>query len=134
MDQRPGNIAVAVNGRIFVTLHPFDAPSTKMVEIKRGGEIVPFPSKEWNEPINNAGIGFVNILGIRGTPTGMIYVLDMGDDHHSPRMLEFDLARSVSGMCGIFLLMSQQINLFCRILAMIGKRGRFSLPIWGKKI
>ena len=45
LDQRPGNVAVGPEGRIFVTMHPFDHPQCKLIEIKKG-KAVPYPHKK----------------------------------------------------------------------------------------
>jgi len=95
LNDRPANIAVAVDGQIIVSMHPFDKPLTKLIQIKKDGSTEPFPTKEWNESPNSKGIGFSNVIGIRATPNRELMVLDMGDKTHSARMVVFDL-RSTS--------------------------------------
>jgi len=101
LEQRPANIAVSVDGQVVVSFHPFDQPSTKIVMINKEGVIEPFPNKEWNERSEPGadGIGFVNVAGLRADVNGTILVLDVGDEKHAPRILEFNLrGQAVSGV------------------------------------
>ncbi|HNQ92318.1 MAG TPA: L-dopachrome tautomerase-related protein [Alphaproteobacteria bacterium] len=92
LDQRPANLAVTSDGDIIVSLHPFDNPSTQLLMIKSDGTQDPFPSKEWNsgQPDLN-GLGFVNVIGVRCTPSDEVIALDIGDKDHAPRMVFFNL-------------------------------------------
>lgn len=95
LDERPANIAVTITGEIVVSMNPYDHPKNKVVLIKKDGTVEPFPSAEWNDkdgPDAHA-IGFTHVTGIRSTTRGSILVLDMGNEQHAPRFVEFDVLR-----------------------------------------
>lgn len=92
LDQRPANIAVTTNGRIIVSLHPFDGPATKLLMIKEDGTQEVFPNKEWNATPDLNGIGLTSVIGVRATPNDGVIVLDMGDQNHAPRLIDFSLS------------------------------------------
>ncbi len=77
LDQRPGNIAVSSEGRIFVTMHPFDNPDYSVMELQ-DGKLVPWPSEAWSGPRNDKQEGTGSAIGIRASLKGWVYVLDMG--------------------------------------------------------
>lgn len=84
LKERPGNIGVSTDGRIFLTLHPFDAPHYKLVEVLGDGSLRPYPSKEMSAaPQGAAGqnlaAGLINPLGIRITLRGILMLIDMGE-------------------------------------------------------
>lgn len=91
LQDRPANIAVDLQGRIYVTLHPVDSPKTKMMLINpKDGSSQIFPSEKWNQPTDENGVGVINAIGTRATLSGTVTVLDMGDAKHSPRIVEFN--------------------------------------------
>ncbi|MDY0028746.1 MAG: L-dopachrome tautomerase-related protein [Pseudobdellovibrionaceae bacterium] len=95
LDERPSNIAVTISGEIIVSMNPYDKPKNKIVLIKKDGAVEPFPSAEWNdkEGPDAHAIGFTHVTGIRSTTRGTILVLDMGNEKHAPRFVEFDVLR-----------------------------------------
>ncbi|MCB1559310.1 MAG: hypothetical protein KDJ50_10345 [Alphaproteobacteria bacterium] len=95
LEQRPANIAVTFDGRIIVSLHPFDKPSTKMIVINKDGTTEPFPDAEWNREggPDFHSIGFSNVMGVRASTRGSVFVLDLGDENFAPRVIEFDVLR-----------------------------------------
>jgi sugar lactone lactonase YvrE len=89
LDQRPGNVAVSPNGRVFITMHPFDHPKCKLMEIKNGTAI-PYPNKKIScGTPGKDGKGIYNALGIRATLMDNLMVLDMGTKDVPPRLLTF---------------------------------------------
>src|SRR5688572_28006219 len=48
LDELPGNIAVAADGRVFFTNHPEARPAVKVLQLV-DGRPVPYPSAEWQE-------------------------------------------------------------------------------------
>ncbi len=95
LDQRPGNVAVTPSGRVFVTMHPFDNPRCKLMEIKADGKAVPWPSEEISCTSNLKRSEkpdphkIYNAIGIRANIGNYILVLDMGRDDVPPRLMSF---------------------------------------------
>lgn len=91
LDQRPGNIAVSVDHRIFVTMHPFDNPKYKLMELK-DGKLKPFPNEQWSQGrTTKDDAGIEAAIGIRAMIRNVVYVTDMGSKKFPPRLLGFTL-------------------------------------------
>jgi sugar lactone lactonase YvrE len=86
----PGNIAVAPDGRVFITLHPEAHPDFKVVELVNG-QMRPFPSEAFQNPAQEPQ-GFDNVLSIRIDRQNRLWALDNGSHGlHAGRLLAFDL-------------------------------------------
>lgn len=87
----PGNIAVAADGRIFISLHPEAHPEVKVAELVNGAAIA-FPDAAFqNDPAEPRR--FRNVLGIRVDRQGRLWTLDNGNHGiDTPRLLAFDPA------------------------------------------
>ena len=48
LDEPPGNIAVAPDGRVFITYHPEARPPLHVMELVNGRP-VPYPNAEWQD-------------------------------------------------------------------------------------
>jgi len=85
LDEPPGNIAVASDGRVFFTLHPEARPRVKVLQLV-DGKPVPYPNAEWQER-------FVTPLSLRIDGQGRLWALDIGyHGFRHPRLYAFDLA------------------------------------------
>lgn len=83
----PGNIAIAPNGRIFMSLHGFYGQPLKMVEVNSDGSVTPYPTDAWaNAPVGD-GPGLSNVLGIRADRQGILWMLDSGGEEQSGRLV-----------------------------------------------
>jgi sugar lactone lactonase YvrE len=91
LDYPPGNIAVASDGRVFLTLHPDGKPPQKVVELVNG-KPVPFPDAAFQEPA--AGTPhFQSPLAMRIDRQNRLWVLDYADyGRGQPRIVAFDVA------------------------------------------
>lgn len=80
LQNTPGNIAVAPNGRIFVSMHPFGEPTGSRVwEVDRATKTAKPIEQEWAGPVNPlTGNGISAIIGIRAAQDGTLWVLDAG--------------------------------------------------------
>ena len=105
MDQRPGNVAVSMDGRVFVTMHPFDKPRCRLMEITGDGKAVPYPNEEAScDPESMADESenrkrkrakkpekfdgrIYNAIGLRATLLSTLIVLDMGTKIVPPRLV-----------------------------------------------
>ena len=78
----PGNIAVAADGRVFVSLHPEARPQHTLVELV-GGKAEPWPS---------AQAQFIDVLGIRIDAQNRLWTLDNGGHGIKPaKLTAFDV-------------------------------------------
>lgn len=83
--ERPGNIAVSENGRIFITMS--DASVSKFVvkEILANGKIQDFPDTIWTaKPQPNSIKGISRTIGIQ-VSKDILWVLDIGDNSANPK-------------------------------------------------
>ncbi len=86
----PGNIAVAADGRVFITLHPEAHPELKVVELV-DGQMQPFPSEDFQHRERDPR-AFENVLSIRIDRQNRLWALDNGHHGwHPGRLLAFDL-------------------------------------------
>src|SRR5215212_968907 len=84
LDEPPGNLAVADDGRVFFTYHPEARPELHLLQLV-DGKPVPYPSAEWQKR-------FVTPLSVRIDRQGRLWVLDIGfHGFRGPRLIAFDL-------------------------------------------
>jgi sugar lactone lactonase YvrE len=89
MKERPGNIAVAPDGRIFVSVHPFAGANEKLLEVKSDGTTVPYPNVAWAADPDANGIGLSNVIHI-AIIKDTLYILDMGARGVTPKLVAWD--------------------------------------------
>lgn len=93
MNDVPGNVAVAPDGRVFVSMHPFGNPSNCVREVLSDGSTRVFPSGAWGGKPGADGIGLASVIGIECDARGTLWILDMGTDAIVPRLVAWDLSR-----------------------------------------
>ena len=73
-DERPGNVAISKEGKVYLSIHPFLNPDTKVVELTLNGKITAYPNSEYSK-----GKGSINksILGIKVDTSGNLWMLDL---------------------------------------------------------
>jgi len=77
LQQPPGNVAVTPEGRIILSQHQYWNPTYRVMELKPGGRLVPFPNEDWSLPPSSAtDPGLVAVLGLRSDPDGIVWMLD----------------------------------------------------------
>ena len=84
----PGNLAVALAGTVYATLHPEARPADKLIRLTDSGSL-PFPNAAWQDEANYPD-AFQNLLSIRIDRQGRLWALDNG--HHgasAPRLIRF---------------------------------------------
>lgn len=87
----PGNIAVAPNGRVFITLHPEARPQLKVVELV-DGKPQAFPNMAFQTGENERRF-FRDVLSLRIDAQQRLWTLDNGGHGlHPGRLLAFDIA------------------------------------------
>lgn len=95
MQGRPGNIAVALDGSLIMTMHPFDDPLHKVMKITNG-KLAPFPNDKWSESrpagaVEKDDVGIESAIGIHATIRNIAYTIDMGSKNHAPRLVGFSI-------------------------------------------
>ena len=79
LNRRPGNPAVGADGTVYFSMHPFDQPEFKIMRLA-SGKPVPYP----NEKVSK---GFAAVIGIQATRDGTLWMLDMGNNTISPKLV-----------------------------------------------
>lgn len=93
MKERPGNIAVASDGRMFVSVHPFDNPAYKVLEVKPDGTTKPYPNEKWAKEPAGDGIGLFNVIHLQ-VMGSTLYIMDMGTPRSEPKLVAWDIAKN----------------------------------------
>ena len=83
----PGNIAIAPDGRTFMSLHGFYGQPIKVVEVASDGSVTPYPTADWANAPEGDGPGLSNVLGIRADRQGILWMLDSGGEDQSGRIV-----------------------------------------------
>jgi len=91
--EKPGNPAVTSDGRLIFTMHPLNRPTSRLMERRADGSLVPFPDSKRSQT------DFDNPLGIRAAADGTLWILDMGNQAGAaawpaarpPRLVGWDL-------------------------------------------
>jgi sugar lactone lactonase YvrE len=90
LKERPGNIAVAGDGRVFISLHPFDNPVHKVAQVLPDGTLKPFPNDIWARDPGGDGVGLSNVIHLK-IVKDTLYIMDMGGAGATPKMVAWDL-------------------------------------------
>ena len=75
-DTPPGNLAIAPDGRMFMSVHEFYGPELRIVEVKPDGTTVPYPTEAWARAPEDDGDGLRGVLGLRADREGILWMLD----------------------------------------------------------
>lgn len=86
-NERPGNPAVGPDGTLYFSVHPFDQPEFKVMQLV-GSEGVPFPTPEISR-------SFAAVIGIQVEQDGTVWILDMGSEETSPKLLGWDTQNNI---------------------------------------
>lgn len=89
-DYRGAGVAVTPVGRIFVSMHPLDAPKYRVVEVMANGSKQPFPTTDWADGPEIGAVGFSAVLGIHSDSKGIVWMLDMGGDKGPVQIVAWD--------------------------------------------
>ena len=90
LKQRPGNVAVAKDGRVFISMHPFDNPEFKVMEVLPEGTLKPYPSPMWSKEPGADGVGLTRVVHL-AVVGDTLYIMDMGSDLATPKMVAWDI-------------------------------------------
>ncbi len=89
-DTPPGNIAIGPDGRIFMSLHEFYGPATRVVEVLDGGATKPYPTPEWAGAPVGDGPGLKGVLGLNVDREGVLWLLDGAAEGRVGRLVAWD--------------------------------------------
>lgn len=89
-DTRPGNITVLEDHRVIITQQPLDGPTLRVVEVAPDGAKRPFPTQDWADGPDIGNVGIAATIGIDTDSHGVVWILDMGDQNHSPQLVGWD--------------------------------------------
>lgn len=77
----PGNLAIAPDGRMFMSVHQFYGPELRVVEVFPDGRTTPYPTQDWARAPQGDGDGLNGVLGLRADREGILWMLDgQGED------------------------------------------------------
>lgn len=86
----PGNLAIAPNGRMFMSVHEFYGQELRLVEILKDGTTKAYPTEDWARATKKNGVGLKGVFGIRADRQGILWILDGQDNEHSGRVIGWD--------------------------------------------
>ena len=74
MTERPGNPSVTPDGRLLLSIHPLDHPTTKVIELSVAGNQTPYPTMKYAQGENSQ---FKAVIAIRTDDNGVAWILDL---------------------------------------------------------
>jgi len=86
-DTPPGNLAIAPDGRMFMSIHEFYGPDLRVVEVMADGTTVPYPTESWARAPNGDGDGLNGVLGLRVDREGILWMLDGQGENQTGRVV-----------------------------------------------
>ena len=93
--ERPGNIAVSPNGRVFITMSDPAVSKYAVKELLPNGNLLDFPDTSWTaKPQPNSIKGISRTIGIQVSKE-ILWVLDIGDNssqpHQAPKLIGWNI-------------------------------------------
>ncbi len=123
--EAPGNIAVARDGRIFMSLHQFYEPRYSVVEVLPDHSIVPFPNSDLNQRNDTGKLRLDSVLGIQADNDGIVWMLDNGlRSEVAPKLVAWDTRKNRLHRVIYFTPPSAPANAFVNDLAVDKTRNR----------
>ncbi|BED87936.1 periplasmic protein [Pseudoalteromonas sp. MM1] len=89
-DARPGNPTLTVDGKLIVTMSALVNPDIHVREVLADGSTRPYPNLEWAGKAGEHGKGIASTIGIKADTNGILWVLDMGNKQHTPKLIGWD--------------------------------------------
>ena len=74
MTERPGNPSITPDGRLLLSVHPLDHPSTKVIELSVTGNQTPYPTMKYAQGNDSL---FKAVIAIRTDDNGVAWILDL---------------------------------------------------------
>ncbi|MEL6207362.1 MAG: L-dopachrome tautomerase-related protein [Pseudomonadota bacterium] len=86
-DTPPGNLAIAPDGRMFMSVHEFYGPELRVVEVMPDGSTRPYPTEAWARSPSEDGDGLNGVLGLRADREGILWMLDGQGENQTGRVV-----------------------------------------------
>ena len=86
----PGNLAIAPDGRMFMSVHEFYGPELRVVEVMPDGSTKPYPTEAWARAPQDDGDGLRGVLGLRVDRTGILWMLDSQGEGQTGRVVAWN--------------------------------------------
>lgn len=86
-DTPPGNLAIAPDGRMFMSVHEFYGPELRIVEVMPDGTTTPYPTESWARAPQDDGDGLNGVLGLRADREGILWMLDGQGENQTGRIV-----------------------------------------------
>ena len=83
----PGNLAIAPDGRMFMSVHEFYGPELRVVEVLKDGSTRPYPNESWAHAPREDGNGLNGVLGLRADRDGILWMLDGQGENQTGRIV-----------------------------------------------
>lgn len=84
--ERPSNIAVSPEGRVFITISAEGGSKHLVKEILPDGKVINFPDTSWiTKPQTQSIKGINSAIGIQVSANNVLWVLDMGNKSAEPK-------------------------------------------------
>ena len=100
---RPGSVAVSADGRVFISLHPFDRRDVKVSELTSDGGLSAFPNAAWNaHSAAPAADRLHTVWSLKTDNRNGIWILDDGVDGAGRKLVGWNLQTNM--LQGDFLL------------------------------
>ncbi|MEM8875950.1 MAG: L-dopachrome tautomerase-related protein [Planctomycetota bacterium] len=91
MADRPGNVAVSPDGRLFASIHPLEGRRVNLVELLPNGGQRAYPSAAWASPPNERKAeGLTTVIGVEVDADGVLWVLDNGTSGIGAKLVAWD--------------------------------------------
>jgi len=75
-DERPGNIAISTDGKVYLSVQPLLNPNTKVLELSAIGTNKAYPNEEYSSGKDSI---IKAAIGIKVDKDGNLWILDLGD-------------------------------------------------------
>lgn len=84
-NERPGNVAISPQGRVFITMSDPGVSQYAVKEILDDGSVVNFPTLDWiKKPSGNSIKGINATIGLQVSSDNVLWVLDIGNKKAEP--------------------------------------------------
>lgn len=92
LDINPGNVAVSHQGKVFMSVHPLRGGDLQLVQVKRDGSYIPYPSLDYQTKKGEEAVeGFDTPLGVIVDKKDRLWVIDAGLSLGTARIFAFQV-------------------------------------------
>ena len=89
--QAPGGMTITPSGSIILSLHQFQSPSVRVVEITPEGKVHSFPNQSMSTTGGKGSLKLDSVLGLQSDKKGVVWMLDNGRrGETTPKLVAWD--------------------------------------------